>query len=465
MRTVVLLAIFGVILAGALGLGGCMTGRGGRPRPLPQGQWPIRPIEVPAAAFEPDAMLLLTGGTQGRLEMCNCAGVMSGGLARRGGLLASYRARYPAALTIDTGDLFWIEPDANRHSHLLRGLDMLGYDVLALGDAEWATAPVDLANLLADRSMRILASNVRYEGASLHPGRSVVIPAGGHEIALLNYVGDDAFLFVDDPTAGGRLRDGVDSLRPIVDEHDRAGRVVVLIVHDSMDTAERLAGELSGVDLVIRGNTDRALGEVRRVEGVPVVQIGGPENVGVLGMRFDAGRIAELQWRVELLDDRWPADQRMLDLYQSYAHVAMRNALDADRAEGLRYEASRTCGECHKWEYWQWQRTAHAHAWQTLEEVERIGDPDCMACHVSGFGSRRGFYSIDRTPGLGNVNCQDCHRHDIEDHIDEHDQRIESFEIPAPDEKVCQSCHTPMNSPEFEYQQYRREILGLGHGD
>jgi nitrate/TMAO reductase-like tetraheme cytochrome c subunit len=130
----------------------------------------------------------------------------------------------------------------------------------------------------------------------------------------------------------------------------------------------------------------------------------------------------------------------------------MRQALQAEPVDGLDYEDSATCGRCHVAQRASWRQSQHAQAWTTLVRRGRTGDPNCLACHTSGFGTRRGFYTPDTTPHLAGVNCQDCHRFNLADHA-----RAEFVE-PEPTAQTCRTCHTPVTDPDFNWQARRDKI-------
>ena len=59
-------------------------------------------------------------------------------------------------------------------------------------------------------------------------------------------------------------------------------------------------------------------------------------------------------------------------------------------------------------------------------------------CHTTGFGTKSGFYTINKTPDLAGVNCQDCHR------FTEAEHRKKDFTVPRLKKDVCTTCHTPL---------------------
>ena len=123
-----------------------------------------------------------------------------------------------------------------------------------------------------------------------------------------------------------------------------------------------------------------------------------------------------------------------------------------------------TCGKagCHVKELAFWQKTVHAHAWQTLVELDKQYDYDCIGCHVTGYG-KPGGASLARHAPLVSVQCETCHgpgsRHVAGEGLEEPPAIVR-----APAEDLCASqCHTAEHSDTFERKAYLRDILGEGH--
>ena len=103
----------------------------------------------------------------------------------------------------------------------------------------------------------------------------------------------------------------------------------------------------------------------------------------------------------------------------------------------LTFEPSSRCGSSHTHQYEIWKASRHAHAFATLQNVKRTGDPNCVGCHSLGFGMEKGFYTFEKTPQLAGVHCQSCHRFNEDEH------RQGGFQAPKVTSDVCETCHTP----------------------
>jgi hypothetical protein len=431
------------------------------------------PAPVAVAPFEmgqPDLVLLATGGCNGMLEVCNCSGPMLGGLSRRSGLAISYRAAFPNCMMIDTGDAFSLHPKDLRNQFILRGYREIGYDCLCLGDQEWAAGPAGLEAMLDQDAIPCLSSTI--EPAQSQPPLPQVQDVikrqcGQVKVAILCDVGPDELSGLDDDVAQTLQAMPLPQLSAKVDALKQEGYLVVLVSHTTEREMDERAGALN-VDLILRGHVTAVYDTPRvdHVGGKPLVRIGswqargiGWDALAAVAIKVRDGKISQIESRVENVDERWPHDPRLLLVYQNYAHLAMQQAMTSERKDGLRYMSARGCGQCHVAQYCAWLKTRHGHAYSTLAAVRREGDPNCLACHTSGFGTRNGFVSSAATPPLANVNCQDCHRIDASQMPPSADSlqaiRDKTHKI---DENTCAACHTAITDPKFSFKDRVKKI-------
>lgn len=93
-------------------------------------------------------------------------------------------------------------------------------------------------------------------------------------------------------------------------------------------------------------------------------------------------------------------------------------------AEEHAYVGTKNCKKCHLKEYKSWAETAMAKTFDVLKAGERAEakekagldptkdyttDPECVRCHVTGYGKTGGFVDIETTPELAGVSCEMCH--------------------------------------------------------
>ena len=134
------------------------------------------------------------------------------------------------------------------------------------------------------------------------------------------------------------------------------------------------------------------------------------------------------------LDSRFPDSQEMLQLLAAYQDQLKAVGFEGLGVRpqpvpgGLQYVGSKICDDCHDEEYKIWSKglngepSKHAHAYATLQHppnkrgnIPRNFDPECISCHVVGWNPQKyfpyksGFVSLETTPELKDVGCENCH--------------------------------------------------------
>lgn len=88
------------------------------------------------------------------------------------------------------------------------------------------------------------------------------------------------------------------------------------------------------------------------------------------------------------------------------------------------YIGSKKCKMCHIKQYKSWAETKMAKAYDLLlpgaraeariaagldPDKDYTTDPECLACHTTGYGEKGGFTDLASTPELAGVGCEMCH--------------------------------------------------------
>ena len=115
------------------------------------------------------------------------------------------------------------------------------------------------------------------------------------------------------------------------------------------------------------------------------------------------------------------------------------------------FSGSEACGVCHESEHETWTFTRHATAFDTLIKHGADSDPECIGCHVVGYGQPGGFVSARETGDLENVGCEACHGRGGP-HLSP------GFVSAGNYEPACGRCHDPKHSLGFEYATFLPRI-------
>lgn len=113
-----------------------------------------------------------------------------------------------------------------------------------------------------------------------------------------------------------------------------------------------------------------------------------------------------------------------------------------------KFAGSQRCEQCHSHTHLHWSETLHAKALETLEAIGQDKNPDCVRCHVVGFGQSGGFVDRATTNDLAGVGCESCHgpARDHADNVNEEALRP-PLNLAA---SVCGECHQGAHHPNFD---------------
>jgi hypothetical protein len=366
--------------------------------------------------------ILYTGAVNGELEPCGCSPKTDfGGLPRRAGYLESNRDKVSPSLLIDAGNFTGdVTPQGLlKAAAMSRSLVGMRYDAVALLTREKGYPREVISSWFPEGTIRVLSDLPGYSGS-----------------ISLNQAGIPVNLSVD-PTK--TQKDAVNILlsdRPLGEIH----------------------GKLRGWAVVILSSGE-TLEEPFRI-GRTVVVAGYPkgERLGVLILSLDEkARVSGFIYRWQLLGPETQESENVRGILRDYdAQVAgMFREAEAPSSEQSPYLGVSRCQECHRPFVESWNKTRHARAWEALEKVGKSHDPECVRCHVVGFGQPGGFRSIEATPPLADVQCEVCHGPG-RDHLTNGYGPMRDVGV-----LTCLGCHTQDHSPDFQYPEYRKRIEHL----
>ncbi|AKT43995.1 multiheme c-type cytochrome [Chondromyces crocatus] len=167
--------------------------------------------------------------------------------------------------------------------------------------------------------------------------------------------------------------------------------------------------------------------------------------------------------------ERYGSEKSVAELMLAYykrvnAHnkEAFKDRVPEPVTEGqAEYIGIEACTACHDEERKVWDKTAHAHAYATLEKDFKEFNLDCVSCHVTGYG-KPGGSTVTHNAKLQNVQCEECHGPGSL-HAKSPNKRDLIVLAPKPESCVSQ-CHHPPHVEGFDAVAKMRLILGPGHG-
>jgi hypothetical protein len=360
--------------------------------------------------------IIYTGALQGELEPCGCSPQSDfGGLARFSGFLNDHRDSLSPYILIDAGNFLAEESPQGRlkADAMIRSFGVLKYDAVALLPNEDAVKDDFVIPLLRKHSVPTVTFGLHNE------------------------------------TSASISKDSLDIHISVDPEDCPDGRLNILLT----DHPVSAASGIPGWDVIISSSGEMVERPLKI--GHTLITSGYPkgEKFGVLTLTVsEEGDVLRSRHEWIPLGNEIEEDstvRKILDDYDMKVARFYRESLKP--LPGTTYLGVSGCVECHQPFAESWEKTRHAGAYSSLLNVGKASDPECIICHVVGFGEIGGFFSMETTPELANVQCEECHGVNRE--------HITDFSKMRPvTESVCLKCHTRENSPEFEYHEYLDKI-------
>ncbi len=402
--------------------------------------------------------LIYTGNMDGELEPCGCSEVgNSGGLLRRATLIDRLRVERPELVLISAGGLQnpFVAHGQLTGAYILTGMNALAYDAVGV---QWSDL-VYGESLLDTVALPWVASNWR--GERFAPERRITRP--GYEVAFFAWLDPAAApqraMLGDHVQAG----DDVAAISAALQRAQREGALTALATTLTLAEAERKFSLVDVDVLLVRANYEE-FGEPVMHGHTLVLQ---PGSRGLrlgrvdLALRED-GTLGAWDHEVMLMPPSVPDAPRLAPWYADYSarikdnylrSVALRKAQEQGETP---FAGEEVCQSCHAEAYAKWSGSRHAHAYTSLEDVNKSFDPDCIQCHTVGFKQRGGFIDLETTLHLSNVQCESCHGAAREHAASGGALAVANATWSGP--KMCAQCHTQPHSPEFDFARYWPKI-------
>ncbi len=462
---------------------------------------------------KPQVALVFSGEMDGYLEPCGCAGLenQKGGLKRRHSFLKKLEADGWPVVSLDMGgQIRRFGPQADRkYSFAMRALTELGYQAIGLGVKELQLDSSYLAYVLSNfegMSNPVISANLSIIDPSLGLSRPYrIIQAGGKKIGVTAVLGNkhraalqnSPDIVWSDPVAAlGRVLSELQS-----ENCD----FLILLVHADPDEAAALAKRFPQFQFVATtGGAEEPPNRLTPIEGTNTQLLEAGHKgmyLTVVGIFDDPKRPLRLQ-RVPLdhrFEDSAEMQQLLVDYQNELKILGLQElGLSGNKHPTDSFVGSAACADCHSSATEAFEESPHAHATQTLVDLEppRHFDPECLSCHVTGWNPQEyfpyssGFLGLEQTPHLTANGCENCHGPGAS-HVAAENGDVEADEaelerlraamrlkivenegnktdqvIKVSDGAVvvnmCMECHDLDNSPDFDFQEYWPHVEHYG---
>ncbi len=445
---------------------------------------------------KPAAVLVLSGEQHGYFEPCGCAEHQSGGFARRHDLVKQIQAKGWPLTSLDLGGTV----NRNRAQSKLKFQAMLGamkdmrYSVLNLGPEELKLGAADLLAFQPpdDKkpldTLALVSANVTLFASPEigTPLRSKLLTLGSIKVGVTSVIGTS---FRKEVTPEGAntditIDDPETALPTVVKELEaQQPDLLVLLSHGTLAEGKALATKFPQFAVVLSsgGAEEPEFGNPQKIGKTLFVQVGHKGKfTGVVGF-FPEEKQDRLKYElIKLTPERFQDSPKMIEHMRLYQDLLKDSQLaevepPIRHSSGSKFVGSKACRDCHTKAYEVWEKSGHAHAYDSLIKgrpelkdrwVSRIHDPECLSCHVTGWHAQdvlrysTGFESKEKTPLLLHNGCENCHGPGSK-----HIQLIDAGENEAARKEVrltleeakknhCVTCHDSDNDPKFNSKAF-----------
>ncbi len=374
-------------------------------------------MAAPAAYGKEQVLnIIYTGSLQGELEPCGCSPKTDfGGLARLSGYIKENKKGLSPYLLVDAGNFSSEDTPQGRlkTETLLKAYGIIGYDAVAFGKRE-AVLPADFLLPVSHKyKIKVVADSPNYSRAVLKNINKLNIHLGTNP------------------------------------EGPEKGKINILLSDINVSDAKTI----KGWDVIILSSEEILEEPVKTNSAIIVAGYPKGKKFGILTLHLDrTGKVTDFRHKWQPLGADIKEDKAIRQILNDYdSQVAgLLKKTEKPLTESA-YLGTAKCAECHQPFVESWEKTKHAKAFSSLEHVGKSFDPECVICHTVGF-AEGGFFSMEATPGLANVQCEVCHGTGRK-HLSDFEKPLKPVTV-----YVCLKCHTNDRSPDFNYPSYLEKI-------
>jgi len=439
----------------------------------------------------PAVVFAVTGQMHGYMEPCGCADPQYGGISRRADLIRQLRGKGWPVIPVDLGGTLKRNRAQSRlkFQTLRAALVDMKYEAIVPGVEELRMEP---AWLLSHRNPDDPAIGPAFVCANLTlfhtpalgvPVPSKIVQAGGRKVGITAVFGPKLITeigTIDEDEI--QIADPEEPLKAVLASfRQSAVNLRVLLSHATPGESRELAKRFPEFDLVLcTGPSEDPVTTYRETIGKTTLVMSGHKGkyVAVVGW-FPNAESAFRSDLVKLDGDRFTDPPGMI-AHMKYYQELLKDLKLAETESAVRHNSGHAfvgaakCGECHEKAFAKWKTTGHAKAFESIQtgrrNIPRIHDPECLACHVTGwhpqevFRYESGYLNRMTSQHLLGNQCENCHgpgsRHIemIENGKEEEAGKLMRVTLKQARDTMCYTCHDLDNSPHFDFDSYWKEV-------
>jgi len=464
----------------------------------------------------PTLAFVITGEQHGYFEPCGCTANQLGGMSRRAGLFDKIKSLNWAVRGIDAGGISrrtGVQAQL-KFETTLEALRELQYVALAMSPEELRLEPGYLLSQHftdGETPLAFLGANLVFFGSKElgTPLPLNIIEVDGMKVGITSVMSDTIRREVipdrtaDEAASADLLwTDPSEALIEVLKKFDEAKvDFRILLSQSTDDEIRQQAKDFPAFDIIVAADGRDGDRQPEMLGTTRLLRVGEKgKTAGVVGL-YPGDKTEPVRYElVTLSESHFSDSDKMTDLMRSYQERLKDSQVvtaegPVGHPSGATFVGASKCGECHTTAFGIWKETAHAHAFESLDPVnkrdgfERLNgvartfDPECLSCHVTGWEPeeyirfRSGFvneeFAADDSEKLlqallGGNQCENCHgpgsRHIEMIEADNKEAAVKEVRVTLDQAKtqMCGKCHDADNSPDFDFEKYWEAVKHSG---
>jgi len=370
------------------------------------------------------------------------------------------------------------------HLAALATLKQLGFIAAVPGTTELQLTADLAAEAFTDAPVRLTSCNLTVSLPEMQIEPWVEVTPGWYLVGITAWSGGDV-----PADAWWELSDPVAAAEGVLAQLPDDARVILVAMHQPGEQVRELAG-LPITAMIGHGSDNDPQWTDDLIASFPP-----PPGKGIRLKLAELGAGEANQWDIPLTEE-WGDDARIVEIVEGEKERVKEKLLatlggrnpegwrDVDwgssdkylpdrqgeleawaTAEMSIYVGSRECDKCHPDCYRTWLDTTHSHALLSLIQRDEDETLDCLQCHVAGLLEPSGYDPFSSRDEVSSVTCESCHgpgsKHVAVTTLAEDQYSLDDYQITPGSLDHCLTCHDSYNSPDFERQEYWRQIVHI----
>jgi len=293
----------------------------------------------------------------------------------------------------------------------MKGLGLLGYAALNVGQNELQQGIAALKQVESDSKLPLISANIMDKDNK--PVFSEFLKVRYQDKTFV-FVGFVALSDVNVEDIGKVKVDAPDLAAARVAKKIRKGKNDLIVLLVSMDdrTLDKVLQSFPGVDIVVCANIYRFNETPTMIQGVRVVSET-RQNKSIRGLNFNItkGSLSDAAGFKVALETKYDKNAEMDGLVEAYNKALAKEKFKWPRPKDAQpiYAGAKSCAVCHPNEFERWSKGPHKEAIQSLVREGQEYNPSCLNCHVTGYERENGFWDIETSMDMAGVQCEQCH--------------------------------------------------------